>query len=136
MFHRPNGQTGIGVLWGRTELLDAMPPFLEAANILDVEDGLLTNCHKFEAGTPPIAEIIGLGGHRISHSIGMTNIRNHEIELTNYTSTLTTRYGDDIVIHIERYVVAVRMSVEYRCTPRRPGPRSAWDLRESRTSLR
>ena len=120
--HKMCGPTGSGVLWGRTELLDAMPPFLGGGEmILDVRrDGFTANelPHKFEAGTPPIAEIIGLGAAiKFLNSIGMTNIRNHEIELTNYAlSTLTTRYGDDIVIHGPKDVSnrGGVMSIEYR----------------------
>ncbi len=120
--HKMCGPTGIGVLWGRTELLDAMPPFLGGGEmILDVRrDGFTANelPHKFEAGTPPIAEIIGLGAAiKFLNSIGMTNIRNHEIELTNYAlSTLTARYGDDIVIHGPKDASnrGGVMSIEYR----------------------
>ena len=120
--HKMCGPTGIGVLWGRTELLDAMPPFLGGGEmILDVRrDGFTANelPHKFEAGTPPIAEIIGLGAAiKFLKSIGMTNIRNHEIELTNYAlSTLTARYGDDIVIHGPKDASnrGGVMSIEYR----------------------
>lgn len=120
--HKMCGPTGIGVLWGRAELLDAMPPFLGGGEmILDVRrDGFTANelPHKFEAGTPPIAEIIGLGAAiKFLKSIGMTNIRNHEIELTNYAlSTLTARYGDDIVIHVPKDASnrGGVMSIEYR----------------------
>ena len=120
--HKMCGPTGIGVLWGRTELLDAMPPFLGGGEmILDVRrDGFTANelPHKFEAGTPPIAEIIGLGAAiKFLNSIGMTNIRKHEIELTNYAlSTLTARYGDDIVIHGPKDASnrGGVMSIEYR----------------------
>ena len=120
--HKMCGPTGIGVLWGRAELLDAMPPFLGGGEmILDVRrDGFTANelPHKFEAGTPPIAEIIGLGAAiKFLKSIGMTNIRNHEIELTNYAlSTLTARYGDDIVIHGPKDASnrGGVMSIEYR----------------------
>ena len=63
--HKMLGPTGIGVLWGRQELLEAMPPFLGGGDmILDVQlDGFTPNelPWKFEAGTPPIAEVIGLG---------------------------------------------------------------------------
>jgi cysteine desulfurase / selenocysteine lyase len=63
--HKMLGPTGIGCLWARPELLEAMPPFLGGGEmILDVRlDGFSTNevPWKFEAGTPPIAEAIGLG---------------------------------------------------------------------------
>ena len=62
--HKMLGPTGIGVLWGREELLEAMPPFLGGGEMIrDVRlDGFTPNelPWKFEAGTPPIAEAIGL----------------------------------------------------------------------------
>ncbi len=103
--HKMCGPTGIGVLWGREELLDSMPPFLGGGEmILDVRrDGFTPNelPHKFEAGTPPIAEIIGLGAAvDFLDSLGMENIRQHEIALTDYAlRSLNDRYGDEIVIH-------------------------------------
>ena len=103
--HKMCGPTGIGVLWGREELLDSMPPFLGGGEmILDVRrDGFTPNelPHKFEAGTPPIAEIIGLGAAvDFLDSLGMENVRQHEIALTDYAlRALNDRYGDEIVIH-------------------------------------
>ena len=103
--HKMCGPTGIGVLWGRYELLDAMPPFLGGGEmILDVrKDGFTANevPHKFEAGTPPIAEIVGLGAAvEFLAGLGMDNVREHEVALTAYAlRTLTDRYGDDISIH-------------------------------------
>ena len=62
--HKMLGPTGIGVLWGREELLERMPPFLGGGEMIrDVRlDGFIPNDlpWKFEAGTPPIAEAIGL----------------------------------------------------------------------------
>jgi cysteine desulfurase/selenocysteine lyase len=108
--HKMVGPSGVGVLWGREELLEAMPPFLGGGNMIaDVRlDGFTTAelPSKFEAGTPPIVEVIGLGA-AVSYlsNIGMANIRQHEMELTEYAlSTLTARYGDDIVIHGPRNV--------------------------------
>ena len=103
--HKMCGPTGIGVLWGRAELLDAMPPFLGGGEmILDVrKDGFTPNelPHKFEAGTPPIAEIIGLGAAvDYLSDLGMDAVREHEVSLTAYAMrTLTERYGDDLTIH-------------------------------------
>ena len=103
--HKMCGPTGIGVLWGRAELLDAMPPFLGGGEmILDVRrDGFTPNelPHKFEAGTPPIAEIIGLGAAvDFLDSLGMSEVRQHEIDLTNYAlRVLNDRYGEEITIH-------------------------------------
>ena len=108
--HKMVGPTGVGVLWGREELLEAMPPFLGGGNMIaDVRlDGFTTAelPSKFEAGTPAIVEVIGLGAAvDYLSNIGMANIRHHEMQLTEYAlSTLTARYGDDIVIHGPRNV--------------------------------
>jgi len=57
--------------------------------------------HKFEAGTPNIAEIIGLGAAAdYLQQLGMENVREHEVSLTAYAlRTLTERFGDDITVH-------------------------------------
>ena len=103
--HKMCGPTGVGVLWARAELLEAMPPFLGGGEmILDVtKDGFRPNevPHKFEAGTPPIAEIIGLGAAvRYLEGLGMEAVRAHEVSLTGYAlRTLIDRHGDDITVH-------------------------------------
>lgn len=103
--HKMCGPTGIGVLYGREELLEAMPPMLGGGEMIrDVRlDGFTTNDlpWKFEAGTPPIAEIIGLGtAVEWLQGIGMANVRAHEIALTAYTmSTLGERFGERLRIH-------------------------------------
>ncbi|MGA0195942.1 MAG: SufS family cysteine desulfurase [Ilumatobacteraceae bacterium] len=103
--HKMVGPTGIGVVWGREELLDAMPPFLGGGNMIsDVRLDGFTCAElpaKFEAGTPPIVEAVGLGA-AVDYltNIGMANVRAHERSLTEYAlTTLTERYGDDITIH-------------------------------------
>ena len=103
--HKMVGPTGIGVVWGREELLDAMPPFLGGGNMIsDVRLDGFTCAElpaKFEAGTPPIVEAVGLGA-AVDYlaNIGMANVRAHERSLTDYAlTTLTERYGDDITIH-------------------------------------
>ena len=103
--HKMCGPSGIGALWGKTELLDAMPPYIGGGNMIaDVRlDGF--TCApvpaKFEAGTPPITEAIGFGAAvEYLESIGMAEVRRHEMELTRYAiDTLNDRYGDDISIH-------------------------------------
>jgi cysteine desulfurase/selenocysteine lyase len=103
--HKMCGPSGIGALWGRTELLDAMPPYIGGGNMIaDVRlDGF--TCApvpaKFEAGTPPITEAIGFGAAvEYLEAIGMPEVRRHEMELTRYAiDTLDERYGDDITIH-------------------------------------
>ena len=99
------GQPGIGALWARRELLEAMPAFLTGGEMIrDVRlDGFTTNDipWKFEAGTPPIAEAIGLGvAIDYLRGMGMGAVRSHEQALTSYAMTaLKERYGDDIVIY-------------------------------------
>ncbi|HVE47828.1 MAG TPA: SufS family cysteine desulfurase [Acidimicrobiales bacterium] len=103
--HKMVGPTGIGVLWGREELLDAMPPFLGGGDMIrDVRlDGFVVNDlpWKFEAGTPPIAEAVGLGAAvDYLEGLGMEAIREHEIALTDYAlRTLAERLGHDITIY-------------------------------------
>ena len=87
--HKLCGPSGIGVLWGREELLDAMPPFLGGGNMIaDVRlDGFTPAAlpAKFEAGTPPITESVGLAtAIDYLDRIGMVNIRQHEMEMAAY----------------------------------------------------
>src|SRR4051795_11977657 len=103
--HKMLGPTGIGVLWAREELLEAMPAFLGGGRIIrDVRlDGWTPNeiPWKFEAGTMPIAEVIGLGA-AIDYltELGMEDVREHEVSLTGYAlRTLNERFGDTITIH-------------------------------------
>ena len=103
--HKMCGPSGIGMLWGRMEILDAMPPFLGGGNMIDTVtlDGFTTAPvpAKFEAGTPPIVEAVGLAAAvEFLEDIGMANIRRHEMELSRYTlDTLNSRFGDDITIY-------------------------------------
>ena len=103
--HKLLGPTGIGVLWGKEELLEAMPPFLGGGEMIrDVRlDGFTPNelPWKFEAGTPPIAEAVGLGA-AVDYlcGLGMEAVRAHEVRLTAYAMrTLTARHGDDLTIY-------------------------------------
>jgi cysteine desulfurase / selenocysteine lyase len=103
--HKLCGPSGIGVLWGREELLDAIPPFLGGGNMIsDVRLDGFTPAPvpaKFEAGTMPIIEAIGFGAAvDFLESLGMEAVRRHEMELTAYAlDMLTERFGDDITIH-------------------------------------
>lgn len=103
--HKMVGPTGLGILWGREQLLDAMPPFLGGGNMIsDVKLEGFTCAElpaKFEAGTQPIIEAIGLGAAvDYLSALGMHNVREHERELMAFAlSTMTDRFGDDIVIH-------------------------------------
>ena len=88
-FHKLLGPTGVGILWARPELLEAMPPFLGGGDMIASvwRDKATFNelPWKFEAGTPNIADVIGAGS-AIDYlmNLGMENVRAHEIELTDY----------------------------------------------------
>ncbi len=103
--HKMCGPSGVGILWGREALLEAMPPFLGGGNMIaDVRlDGFTTAelPAKFEAGTPPITDVIGLGAAvGYLEKLGMAQVRKHEIELSTYVlNMLKDRFGDDITIH-------------------------------------
>ena len=103
--HKMCGPAGVGVLWGREEILDAMPPFLGGGNMIaDVRlDGFSTAPlpAKFEAGTPPIADVVGLGAAvDFLQKVGMQAVRQHEIDIAAYAlRSLTERFGDDIQLH-------------------------------------
>jgi cysteine desulfurase/selenocysteine lyase len=104
--HKMLGPTGIGVLWGRRRLLEEMPPFLGGGSMIKaVEDDFSTWAPipaKFEAGTPAIAEAVGLGvAVDYLTDLGMDAVRTHERELTEYalerlaTVTGLTTYGPE-----------------------------------------
>jgi cysteine desulfurase / selenocysteine lyase len=101
--HKMCAPTGIGFVWGREEILEAMEPFHGGGDmILDVWIDHSTYNeipYKFEAGTPPIAQAVGLGAAiDYLNGIGMKAIRDHEIEITKYAiATLSEVPG--IVIH-------------------------------------
>jgi cysteine desulfurase / selenocysteine lyase len=101
--HKMLGPTGIGAIWARAELLESMPPFLGGGEMIrDVRlDGFSTNDvpWKFEAGTPPIAEAVGLAvAIDYLNALGMESVRDHERSLTSYAlSALKERHpGLDI----------------------------------------
>ncbi|CAN3983412.1 Cysteine desulfurase (EC =_ SufS [Kitasatospora purpeofusca] len=87
--HKMLAPTGIGVLWGRQELLEDLPPFLGGGEMIEtVTMGSSTYApapHKFEAGTPPIAQAVGLGA-AVDYltGIGMERIAAHEHAITEY----------------------------------------------------
>ena len=85
--HKMCGPTGIGVLWGRYELLEKLPPFLGGGEMIEVVrmegSSYAPPPHRFEAGTQPIAQAVGLGA-AIDYlsSLGMSEIQAHETEIT------------------------------------------------------
>ena len=87
--HKLYGPTGIGVLWGRRELLEAMPPFLGGGDMISSVSFARSEWapvpHKFEAGTPAILEGIGLGAAiKFVQELGYDGIAAHEAQLTDY----------------------------------------------------
>ncbi|MFD7512055.1 cysteine desulfurase [Streptomyces sp. NPDC059853] len=87
--HKMCGPTGIGVLWGRHELLEDLPPFLGGGEMIETvsmnSSTYAPAPHKFEAGTPPIAQAVGLGAAvDYLSGIGMDRIAAHEHALTEY----------------------------------------------------
>nr|MDA8047704.1 aminotransferase class V-fold PLP-dependent enzyme [Actinomycetota bacterium] len=102
--HKMLGPTGIGALWARLELLEAMPPFICGGEMIrDVRlDGFSTNDvpWKFEAGTPPIAEAVGLSA-AIDYldGLGMEAVRDHERALTAYALDSLRSTHPELVIH-------------------------------------
>jgi cysteine desulfurase/selenocysteine lyase len=87
--HKAVGPTGVGVLWGRSELLEMLPPFLFGGSM--IETVTMTSAtwapapRKFEAGVPNMAQIVGLGAAlNYLSMIGMEKIFHHEVELGAY----------------------------------------------------
>ncbi len=87
--HKVVGPTGIGVLWGRRAVLEQLPPFLgggEMIRTVSMEKTTFADIpSKFEAGTPPIVEAVGLGAavEYLGH-VGMDRVRRHEEAITGY----------------------------------------------------
>ncbi len=87
--HKMLGPTGIGVLWGRAELLEAMPPVLGGGSMIETvtmeKSTFAPAPARFEAGTPPIVEAIGLGAAiDYLNDVGMAAVQAHEQEITAY----------------------------------------------------
>jgi cysteine desulfurase/selenocysteine lyase len=89
--HKMCGPTGIGILYGKRELLEMMPPFLGGGDMIrrvSLEKSTWADLpHKFEAGTPAIAEAIGLGAAvDYLNGLGMENVHAYEQQITNYAA--------------------------------------------------
>ena len=103
--HKMLGPTAIGALWAQPELLEAMPPFLGGGEMIrDVrQDGFTPNevPWKFEAGTMPIVEAVGLAA-AIDYldGLGMDAVAAHEVALTDYAlRALEERFGERLAIY-------------------------------------
>lgn len=97
--HKMYGPTGIGVLYGREELLDAMPPYQGGGEMIKrvtFEGSEYAEIpHKFEAGTPNIADAAGLDAAiQFINKVGLSNIARHEADLLDHTHRRATEAGD------------------------------------------
>ncbi|MEN3930954.1 cysteine desulfurase [Microvirga sp. W0021] len=135
--HKVYGPTGIGVLYGKKEWLERMPPYQGGGEMIDqvTMDNVTYNQppHRFEAGTPPIIEGIGLGAAvRFMMDMGLDNIHKHEQALSRYAHErlgamnslrifgcakgkgaiiafeMKNAHAHDVATIIDRYGVAVR----------------------------
>lgn len=98
-FHKMLGPTGVGVLYGKEELLDKMPPFMFGGDMISAVHRDRTKFNelpwKFEAGTPNIADVIASGAAiDYLNRLGMDAVRRHEIEITSYALNRMEELGD------------------------------------------
>lgn len=87
--HKTVGPTGVGIFWGRAELLSELPPFLTGGSMIEAVTMTTATWapapRKFEAGVPNMAQAVGLGvALEYLTSVGMDEIHKHEVELTRY----------------------------------------------------
>jgi len=105
--HKMLGPTGVGMLWGRKELLDSMPPFMAGGGMIGVvrmESSTYADVPaRFEAGTPAIAEAVGFGAAiDYLEAVGMDRLHQYELELAGYAmqrlreTSAVTVYGPDM----------------------------------------
>jgi len=97
--HKVYGPSGIGVLYGRYDALDAIPPWETGGGMITSVEYAHTEFqeppHRFEAGTPDIAGAVGLGkALEFVESLGRASIREHEAELTGYAVDVLSRIPD------------------------------------------
>ena len=143
--HKVTGPTGIGVLWGRTELLEQLPPFLGGGEMIatvSMERSTYAGIpHKFEAGTPPIVEAVGLGA-AVDYlaAVGMDHVRAHEEAITRYAlEGLSSVSGVTVLGPADPALrgSAIAFELARRAPPRRgPGARLPWDRGAGRSPLR
>ena len=87
--HKMLGPTGIGLLWGRAEILDAMPPFLTGGSMIETvhmdHSTFAPPPQRFEAGVPMVAQSVGLeAAVRYLEDVGMASVAEHEHDITEY----------------------------------------------------
>ncbi len=101
--HKMLGPTGIGILWGRRDVLEEMKPFRVGGDTIKDVTLDAIEWHdlpwRFIAGTPHIAGMIGLAeAVKYLMRIGMENVRQHDIELTEYTLRKFKELGDEVTV--------------------------------------
>jgi len=101
--HKAAGPTGVGIFWGRAELLAELPPFLTGGSMIEnvtMESATWAPApRKFEAGVPNMAQAVGLGAAlSYLNRIGIENIHQHEVALTKYLLDGLSSIGDVRII--------------------------------------
>ena len=115
--HKMLGPTGIGVLYGKKKLLDAMPPVEFGGDMNDNVDKFSASWkdtpYKFEAGTPPIAEAIGLGrAIDYLNTVGICQIHQHEMMLRKYTIDKMKEIEDVIIYNETAETSVISFNIE------------------------
>jgi cysteine desulfurase/selenocysteine lyase len=100
--HKMLGPTGVGVLWGKAELLESMPPYMTGGDMISSVSRDRTAWNdlpwKFEAGTPNIADVIASGAAiDYLNNLGMDAVRQHEIEITRYAIDALEKMGSVVI---------------------------------------
>jgi cysteine desulfurase/selenocysteine lyase len=102
--HKMLGPTGVGVLWARLDLLEAMPPFLSGGSMIGQVQWQRSTWApvplKFEAGTPNVGDVIAFAGALdYLSALGMENVRAHERELTEYALHVLKEDHPDLIMY-------------------------------------
>jgi len=110
--HKLYGPTGIGVLYGKKEFLEKMPPYQGGGEMINQVTFEKTTYHviphKFEAGTPDVTGAIGLAAAiKYINTIGLDNIKNYEAELLNYATTEILKYKDIKIIGTAKHKASI-----------------------------
>jgi cysteine desulfurase/selenocysteine lyase len=116
--HKLYGPTGVGVIYGRYEMLESLPPYQGGGDMIDLVSFERTTFAKpptrFEAGTPPIAQVLGLAeAVKYLQNIGITNIQNYEEELLTYaTKRLSEIEGLKIIGNAEHKASLISFTID------------------------
>ena len=102
--HKMLGPTGVGALWGRLELLEAMPPFLGGGSMIGEVQWTRSTWapvpQKFEAGVPNIADVIAFGAAiEYLTELGMSRVRDHEKDLVGYALAKLREEHPDLILY-------------------------------------